>query len=140
MKSEPQQGKQESHSFGVNKRSSQGDGTQCKSNALRNRYEDIMEEEMDPAQLALSSEDIENVIESIEQEYGAILTADLKKAMREEITTAVPELTRALVPLISLAGAEGSSTEKLRQEWVRTFMEVMLPHMQKIVSASQQQQ
>lgn len=139
MKSQSQNGKQEGQSFGGYKRSSQGDETRYKSDATQSQSTTMDEGSIDPAQLELSSEDIENVINSVEQEYGSVLTAELKKTMREEISTAVPELTRALVPLISAAGTKGDSTEKIQQEWVRTFMEVMLPHMQKIVSASQQQ-
>ena len=88
-------------------------------------------------QLVLSAEEIENVIRCIEQEYGSELTESIKKAMREEISTAVPELTKALVPLIMEAGKGGAEAGKLQQDWIKIFMEVMLPHMQKIVASTQ---
>ncbi|MFV9839198.1 MAG: hypothetical protein AB8U44_04200 [Aaplasma endosymbiont of Hyalomma asiaticum] len=89
-------------------------------------------------QLVLSAEEIENVIKCIEEEYGSELTDSIKKAMREEISTAVPELTKALVPLIMEAGKGGTEAGKLQQDWIKIFMEVMLPHMQKIVASTQQ--
>ena len=88
-------------------------------------------------QLVLSADEIEHVIRCIEQEYGSELTDSIKKAMREEISTAVPELTKALVPLIMEAGKGGADSGKLQQDWIKIFMEVMLPHMQKIVASAQ---
>lgn len=139
MKTEPQHGKREGKPSAGQVRSSQGDNAHYRKITPAGSKEGAEEGLINTAQLALSSEDIENVIDSIEQEYGSILTEELKKTMREEISTAVPELTRALMPLIAEAGEEGVGADKLQQEWVKTFMEIMLPHMQKIVSASQQQ-
>ncbi len=85
----------------------------------------------------LSSEDIDHVMRCLEEEYGQKLSSELKKSMREEISTAVPELTRALIPLLASASDSDSNSRKLQEEWVKTFMAIMLPHMQKIVASSQ---
>ncbi|MDB1135621.1 hypothetical protein [Candidatus Anaplasma sp. TIGMIC] len=84
----------------------------------------------------LSADEIERVLRCAEESYGAELSSEIKKTMREEIATAVPELTKALLPIITAASEDTSDPNKLQQDWIRAFMGVMLPRMQKIVSST----
>ncbi|MEH0831343.1 hypothetical protein [Anaplasma bovis] len=94
----------------------------------------------DPAdQVVLSADEVERIINYVEQEYGAEVSSEVKKVVREEISSAVPELTRVLLPLFTAneEGNDAPSSEEIQQECVKAFLHIMVPHMQRIVRSVQ---
>ncbi|MGN7661791.1 MAG: hypothetical protein ACTJLK_04165 [Anaplasma sp.] len=83
--------------------------------------------------------EIEQLIKCMEEEFGGQISDKVRNAMKEEIVSAVPELTKALIPLIAKSAAENGDDMKSREELVKVFMQIMNPHMQKIVNAATEQ-
>lgn len=72
----------------------------------------------------------------MEKEYGSEMSDAMRKAMRDEISTAVPKLTKALVPIVTSAAQNSGPTAQSQEELVRAFMQIMLPHMRRIVNVA----
>ncbi|MFV9877814.1 MAG: hypothetical protein AB8U40_00725 [Anaplasma ovis] len=85
---------------------------------------------------SLSSEEIEHVIKCMEQEYGSAMSDRMRQTMKKEISTAVPELTKVLVPIVASAAQNGGRPVGSHEELIRTFMQIMMPHMRRIMNAA----
>ncbi|KAF2282190.1 hypothetical protein GH714_043014 [Hevea brasiliensis] len=84
---------------------------------------------------SLSSEEIEHVIKCMEQEYGSAMSDRMRQTMKTEISTAVPELTKVLVPIVASAAQNGGRVGS-HEELIKTFMQIMMPHMRRIMNAA----
>ena len=90
-------------------------------------------------QVVLSADEVERIINYVEKEYGAEVSSEVRKVVREEIASAVPELTRVLLPLFTANEEDNSApnSEEIQQECVKAFLHIMVPHMQRIVRSVQ---
>ncbi|ACZ48883.1 hypothetical protein ACIS_00207 [Anaplasma centrale str. Israel] len=85
---------------------------------------------------SLSKDEIEHVIKCMEKEYGSAMSDRMRKAMKDEISTAVPELTKVLVPIVASAAQNGGRPAGSHEELIKAFMQVMMPHMRRIMNAA----
>ena len=85
---------------------------------------------------SLSGDEIEHVIKCMEQEYGSAMSDRMRQTMKREISTAVPELTKVLVPIVESAAQNGGRPAGSHEELIRIFMQIMMPHMRRIMNAA----
>ncbi|QXK92270.1 hypothetical protein HL033_01800 [Neoehrlichia mikurensis] len=91
---------------------------------------------IEPQSNQFLDQDIENIIKCIESEYGDVIDSSMRNLMKSEIQKAIPELNQMLLPLINIASQEKKLPENLQEDLTKKFMKIMLPHIQKIISAS----
>ncbi|WP_037352011.1 hypothetical protein [Anaplasma marginale] len=92
--------------------------------------------QVDQKDFALSNEEIDHVIRCMEQEYGSQMSDRMRQTMKKEISSAVPELTKVLVPIVASAAQNGGRPAGSHEDLIKTFMQIMLPHMRRIMNAA----
>ncbi|RZB12549.1 hypothetical protein DRF75_03655 [Ehrlichia minasensis] len=96
------------------------------------RYKNMKEE------LSLD-ESLESAMSYVEKGYNTTIDQKMKECIKKEVKQAIPELNKILTPLINSAVSsdQSSLSQSQQADLVKKLIEIMMPHMQKIITASE---
>ncbi|CEI85088.1 hypothetical protein [Ehrlichia minasensis] len=84
-------------------------------------------------------ESLESAMSYVEKGYNTTIDQKMKECIKKEVKQAIPELNKILTPLINSAVSsdQSSLSQSQQADLVKKLIEIMMPHMQKIITASE---
>ncbi|AHC38912.1 hypothetical protein [Ehrlichia muris] len=85
-------------------------------------------------------ESLDSAMRYVEKGCKTKIDAKMKACIKNEVKSAIPELNKVLTPLITSAlnAEQKTLSQNQQEELVKNFIAIMMPHMQKIMVASDQ--
>ncbi|AHX04082.1 hypothetical protein ECHHL_0953 [Ehrlichia chaffeensis str. Heartland] len=83
---------------------------------------------------------LDNAMSYVEKGCNTTIDPKMKACIKNEVKSAIPELNKVLTPLITSAlnADQKTLSQNQQEELVKNFIEIMMPHMQKIMLTSEQ--
>ena len=82
---------------------------------------------------------LESAMSYVEKGYNTKIDSKMKECIKNEVKQAIPELNKVLTPLINsaISSEQQVLSQNQQADLVKKLIEIMMPHMQKIITASE---